>query len=57
MNVITLDSENLIVDWPSFNLEGLMDSKIIAHRLSKHFTPHVLMDDMPSIGFHGLKKI
>ena len=33
-----------------------MDPKIIARRLSKHFTPHVLMDDVPSIGFHGLKK-
>lgn len=56
MNFITLDSENLVVDWFSFNLEGLMNPKIIARRLSKHFTPHVLMDDVPSIGFHGLKK-
>ena len=56
MNVITLDSENLVVDWFSFNLEGLMNPKIIARRLSKHFTPHVLMDDVPCIGFHRLKK-
>jgi len=56
MNVRTLDSENLVVDWLSFNLEGLMDPRIIARRLSKHFTPHVLMDDVPSIGFHGFKK-
>lgn len=33
-----------------------MDPGIIAHRLSKHFTPHVLIDDVPTIGFHGLKK-
>ena len=33
-----------------------MDPKIIARRLSKHFTPHILMDDVPSIGFHGFKK-
>jgi hypothetical protein len=33
-----------------------MDPRIIADRLSKHFTPHVIIDDVPTIGFHGLKK-
>ena len=33
-----------------------MDPRIIGDRLSKYFTPHVLIDDVPSIGFHGLKK-
>jgi hypothetical protein len=56
MSVINFDSENLKVDWISFNLEGLMDPGIIAHRLLKYFTPHVLIDDVPSIGFHGFKK-
>jgi hypothetical protein len=56
MSVINLDSENLQLDWISFNLEGLMDPKIIAGRLLKYFTPHVLIDDVPSIGFHGFKK-
>lgn len=56
MSVITLDSENLQLDWISFNLEGLIDHKIIAGRLLKYFTPHVLMDDVPSIGYHGFKK-
>ena len=56
MSVITLDSENLQLDWISFNLEGLIDPKIIAGRLLKYFTPHVLMDDVPSIGYHGFKK-
>ena len=56
MSVITLDSENLQLDWISFNLEGLMDPKIIAGRLLKYFTPHVLIDDVPSIGYHGFKK-
>jgi len=56
MNVISLNSENLVVDWISFNLEGLMDPRTIADRLSKHFTPHVRIDDVPMIGFHGLKK-
>ena len=56
MSVINLDSENLQLDWISFNLEGLIDPKIIAGRLLKYFTPHVLMDDLPSIGYHGFKK-
>ena len=56
MNIINLNSENLKVDWLSFNLEGFMDSIIIANRLSKHFTPHVLIDNVPTIGFHNLKK-
>jgi len=33
MNVINLNSENLVVDWISFNLEGLMDPRTIADRL------------------------
>ena len=56
MNAINFNSENLVVDWLSLNLEGLMDPIIIANRLCKHFTSHVLIDDVPSIGFHGLKK-
>ena len=56
MNVINLDSENLQLDWVSFNLEGLVDPKIIAGRLLKYFTPHVLIDGVPIIGYHGLKK-
>ena len=56
MNIPNLNSENLVVDWLSFNLEGLMDPIIIANRLAKYFTPHVLIDNVPTIGFHGLKK-
>ena len=55
-NKITFDSENLVVDWISLNIEGLMDPRIIASRLLKYFTPHILIDDVPSIGFHGLRK-
>ena len=54
---LTFDSENLKVDWISFNLEGFMDLRTIDDRLSKHFTPHILIDDVPTIEFHGLKKI
>ena len=38
----------------SFNLEGLMDPRMIANSLSKHFTPDILIDDIPRIGYHGL---
>jgi hypothetical protein len=55
-NKLSFESENLGVDYISFNLEGFMDPEIIAHRLSKHFTPHVLINDEPKIGFDGLKK-
>jgi len=56
MTLTNFDSENLKVDWLSFNLEGLVDPGIIANHLSKHFIPHVLIDNVPSISFHGLKK-
>jgi len=57
MSVINFDSENLKVDWISFNLDGLVDPIIIAGRLSKYFTPHVLIDDVPKIGFHSFGKM
>ena len=53
---ISLDSENVLVDWVSFNLKGLVDSRIIAGRLSKYFIPHVLINGVPEIAFHGLRK-
>ena len=56
MSVITLDSENFQLDWVSFNLEALIDPKIIAGRLLKYFTPHILIEDVPNIGYHGFKK-
>lgn len=55
-NNFSFNSENLLVDWISFNLEGLMDPRIIARRLSKHFTPHVLIDGEPHMSYHGFKK-
>ena len=55
-NKLSFQSENLGVDSISFNLESFINPEIIAHRLSKHFPPHVLINDEPKIGFHGLKK-
>ena len=56
MKLLTFDSQRLDVDWISLNIQGLTDPKTIASNLSKYFTPHILMDDIPSIGFHGFKK-
>lgn len=56
MAKISFESEDLIVDWVSFNLEGLVDPRIIAGRLSKYFTPHILIDGVPEIAFHGFRK-
>ena len=55
-NKLSFESENLVVDWISFNIEGLMDPRIIGDNLSKYFTPQVLIDDIPTIAYHGLKK-
>ena len=57
ISVINFDSENLKVDWISFNLDGLVDPIIIAGRFSKYFTPHVLIDDVPDISFDGFRKM
>ena len=56
MKVLNFQSENLVVDWISFNLEGLVDPRIIANHLLKYFTPEVRVNDVPMIGYHGLKK-
>jgi len=55
-NKLSFESENLVADYISFNLECLIDPEIITHSLSKHFTPHVTIDDVPKIAYHGLKK-
>ena len=51
MSVINFDSENLVVDWISFNLEGLTDPKRIADRLFSRFNVFITMDDQSKIGF------
>ena len=56
MTKISFNSENLKVDWISFNLKGLANTRIIADRLSNYFTPHVMIDGKPEIEFHGLRK-
>jgi len=56
MKLFTFDYPHLDIDWISFHIQDLTDPKTIASNLSKYFIPHVLMDDVPSIGFHGFKK-
>ena len=56
MKQLNFKDANLTVDWISFNIQGSVDPKAIAYGLTKYFTPHVLIDDVPSIGFHGFKK-
>lgn len=56
MAKISFNSENLKVDWVSFNLKGLVNTEIIADRLSNYFTPHVMIDGKPEIRFHCLQK-
>ena len=56
MKLLTFDSQHLDVDWISFNIQGLTDFRTIASNLSKYFTPHILMDNVLSISFHGFKK-
>ena len=44
MSVINFDSENLVVDWISFNLEGLPDPERIARRLFSRFNASIPME-------------
>ena len=50
-NKLNFEAEKLVVDYISFNISGFRDPEIIARGLSKHFTPHVLIDDVPSLRF------
>ncbi len=56
MAEISFNSENLKVDWISFNLTGLANTRIIADRLSNYFTPHVTIDGKPEIKFHDFRE-
>ena len=51
MQSLNFDSENLVVDWISFNLEGLTDPKRIACRLFSRFNASITMYDQSNIRF------
>ena len=44
-----------IVDWISFNIDGLPNVRVIAEGLSAYFTPHIVIDGKPDTGFHNFK--
>ena len=55
---MNFESENLVVDWISFNIQGLTseeDVKKIASHLSSRFTPSILVNDKPRIGYSGIR--
>jgi hypothetical protein len=56
MKLLNFESQNLVVDWISFNIQGLPDPGTIASSFSKHFTSHVLIDGEPNMSYHGLTK-
>ena len=55
MSLRNFNLENLKVCYISLNLKGLAGTSAIASPLFKYFTPHILINDVPSIGFHGLR--
>ena len=46
---INFQSEKLVVDWISFNIQGLPDPRTIASGLSKHFTSDIIINGEPTI--------
>ena len=52
--MINFNSENLKIDWISFNIKSLMDPRKIADRLSNYLTPHIAIDNKSETEFHGL---
>lgn len=51
MTILNFDSENLVVDWISFNIQGLTDPRIIARRLFSRFNSFITVDDQHRIRF------
>lgn len=55
MKLLNFQSQNVIVDWISFNIDGLPNVRVIAEGLSTYFNPHVAIDGKPDTGFHNFK--
>ena len=59
MTIIDFDSENLVVDWVSFNIQGLTGEtslRRVAGHLSRYFTPSIQMSNGSKMGYVGLRK-
>ena len=48
---INFNSEDLVVDWISFNLTGLIDIKLLTHRLLPYFNVSVVTENQSQIYF------
>ena len=58
MTGISFNSEKLVVDWISFNIQGLTSEtgvRKIANHLSSRFTPLIVIDNESRIGYSGLR--
>lgn len=59
MKLLNFQSENLVVDWVSFNIQGLTGEanlRRIAGHLSRYFTPSILMSNGSKIRYYGFRK-
>ena len=52
MAQLNFNSENLMVDWISFNIEGLIDSTRIANLLFFRFNASITMEDQSELQFY-----
>ena len=56
MTLFDFESQNLVVDWISINIQDLTDPKLVASGLSNYFNPHVLINGKPELSYHDSKK-
>ena len=56
MAQLNFNSENLMVDWISFNIEGLIDSTRIANLLFFRFNASITMEDQSELQFYDRRK-
>jgi hypothetical protein len=54
---LSFKSENLVVDWISFNIAGFSDPKIIGDRLFTYFNVSITMVDQSKIRFYDRRNI
>jgi hypothetical protein len=54
---LSFKSENLVVDWISFNIAGFSDPKIIGDRLFPYFNVSITMVDQSKIRFYDRRNI
>lgn len=55
MTNISFNSEDLVVDWISFNLAGLTDITLLTHRLLPYFNVSVVTENQSQINFYNCR--